>query len=261
MIILLTNDDGVRAPGLHALRSEMEAMRGAEVFVVAPDEERSCSGHGITIRRPLRVEEVHCPGSPSKIWAVSGTPADCTKIGVTKLLPKPPDLVVSGINRGPNLGADVLYSGTVAAAMEAVVLGIPAMAVSLDGYDDLDYGYTARFAAYLAEVIVARGACRSTLLNVNVPAVPPDLITGVAITRLGERRYNDEFERREDSDGGAYYFPTGGLLDAAVADGTDVAAVRDNKISITPIHLDLTAHWAVQEMCAWNIGLPGARRR
>ncbi|NPV71393.1 MAG: 5'/3'-nucleotidase SurE [Firmicutes bacterium] len=256
MVILLTNDDGVHADGLQALRAQMEKMPGIEVFVVAPDKERSASGHGITIHQPLRVEEVSIDGSRARIWAVSGTPADCTKIGIRALLPGPPSLVISGINRGPNLGTDVFYSGTVAAALEAAVLGVPAIAMSLNGYENLDYSYASRVAACLAGIILKRGMTPNSLLNVNIPALEPEHIAGMEVTRLGVRRYNDEFERKVDAKGDVYYWLAGGVMDVENAEGTDVGAIQQNKVSITPIHLDLTAHWAMDEICAWEIDLP-----
>ncbi|MGE5484445.1 MAG: 5'/3'-nucleotidase SurE [Ignavibacteriales bacterium] len=254
--ILLTNDDGIHADGLQAMRAEMEKVEGVEVYVVAPDKERSASGHAITIHQPLRVEEVNIPGARSRMWAVSGTPADCTKVAVKSLLQEAPALVISGINRGPNLGTDVFYSGTVAGALEAAVLGIPAMAVSLDGYENLDYTYAARFASCLAGTVIRRGLTPNSLLNVNVPAIEGEHIAGVAVTRLGVRRYNDEFERRVDAKGNVYYWLAGGFLDVDNEEGTDVGAIKENKISITPIHLDLTAHWAMDEICGWEVGLP-----
>ncbi len=258
LTILLTNDDGIHADGLQALRAEMEKIKDVEVFVVAPDKERSASGHAITIHQPLRVQEVAVPGSRSRMWAISGTPADCTKLAVKSLLPEAPMLVVSGINRGPNLGTDVFYSGTVAGALEAAVLGVPAMAVSLDGYENLNYEYAARFTSCLASTVLRRGLIANSLLNVNVPAIDAENIAGVSVTRLGVRRYNDEFERRVDAKGNVFYWLAGGFLDVDNEEGTDVGAIKDNKISITPIHLDLTAHWAMDELCGWNIELPNS---
>lgn len=256
MVILLTNDDGIMADGLQTLRAEMERIPGARIYVVAPDKERSASGHAITIHQPLRVEEVRIHGSRATMWSVSGTPADCTKIAVKALLPEPPSLVVSGINRGPNLGTDVFYSGTVAAAIEAAVLGYPAIAVSLTGYENLNYTHAARFARCLAQTILEKGLTSNSLLNVNVPAIEPEYISGVAVTRLGVRRYNDEFEKRVDAGGGTYYWLVGGVLDVDNEDGTDVGAIKNNQISITPIHLDLTAHWFIEELCGWGIVFP-----
>jgi len=238
--ILLTNDDGVHAEGIQALRRVLERVPGIELFVVAPDRERSASSHAITLHKPLYVSRVQMPDARAPMWSVSGTPADCTKIAVSALLDRPPDLVISGINRGPNLGTDVLYSGTVSAAIEAVIAGIPAVAVSLVAYRDADFDPAAQFVAVLVGVIMRHGNPGFTLLNVNVPALELDQMAGVAVTRLSRRRYTDSFVERSDPRGRTYYWLAGELLGDDADPTTDAGAVQRNLISLTPLHLNLT---------------------
>ncbi|MDI6893309.1 MAG: 5'/3'-nucleotidase SurE [Bacillota bacterium] len=253
MLILLTNDDGIFAPGLRALREAWEQQEDCEVYVVAPAEERSASGHAITLFRPLMVEEVVFPGSLVKGWSVGGTPADAVKLAVGAVLPRPPDLVISGVNRGPNLGSDVFYSGTVSAAIEGTILGIPSLAVSLAAYEDGDYGLAARFSRYLAREALRRGWPAGVLLNVNVPPLEPYEIAGVAVTRLGVRHYRNIFDRRVDPRGRVYYWLTGEAVDGEEPEDSDVMALRQNLISVTPVHLDLTHHDMVKTMRAWDL--------
>lgn len=249
MIVLLTNDDGIHAEGLAALRREFEAG-GAQTYVIAPDQERSACGHAITTLQPLSVQPVVAPDgsrgsatAAAQCWACSGTPADCTKIGIRVLLPSRPDIVVSGINRGPNLGTDVLYSGTVSAAAEAVILGVPGLAISLAAFENLDYSYAAKVAFHLAKEIVERPLPENTLLNVNVPAIDPQHIGGLTVTKLGVRKWADIFDKRVDPRGKEYYWLGGGPLEEDHEDpDTDVAALKQNLISVTPVHLDLTNH-------------------
>ncbi len=257
MIVLLTNDDGIHAEGLAALRREFEAA-GADTYVIAPDQERSACGHAITTLQPLSVQPMTFPngsggetaagsglsGGPAvRYWACSGTPADCTKIGIRVLVPSRPDIVVSGINRGPNLGTDVLYSGTVSAAAEAVILGVPGLAISLAAFENLDYSYAAKVAVQVATEIVERPLPENTLLNVNVPAINPRDIAGLTVTKLGIRKWEDIFDKRVDPRGKEYYWLGGGPLEEDHEEpDTDVAALKQNLISVTPVHLDLTNH-------------------
>lgn len=261
MIVLLTNDDGVHADGLLALREAFCQTGEWDVYVAAPDRERSASGHAITMHQPLRVDDLRTDGSPCKcIWAISGTPADCTKLAVAALLPSPPDVVVSGINRGPNLGTDVFYSGTVSAAVEAAMLGIPAIAVSLSAFENLDYSYAADFSVGLAELVAANRLPDDCLLNVNIPALEPDDITGVALTRLGNSRFRDFFEKRVDPRGKAYYWLTGELQTVDSHPDTDMGAIKSNLISVTPIHLDLTHYALIDRLKEWNIRCRGNKK-
>lgn len=253
MIILLTNDDGVYAEGLQALRREMEQVDDARIYVVAPDRERSATGHAITMHRPLFAEEVHFPESRCRCYSVTGTPADCTKLAIEALLGTKPDLVISGINRGANLGTDVFYSGTVSAAIESTILGIPSIAVSLAAWRHPDFTLAARFARRLALKTLERGLPRGTLLNVNVPPVDPALCAGVVVTKLGVRLYKDVFDRRIDPRGREYYWLAGELMESGNDPDTDVVAVKNNQISVTPVHLDLTNHGLRDSIEAWNL--------
>jgi 5'-nucleotidase len=252
--VLLTNDDGIFAEGLRALAGCFHQV--AETFIVAPDHEQSATGHAITMHRPLRAEQVKMPLTPDvPAWYVNGTPADCVKLAVESLLPGRPDLVVSGINRGSNLGTDVLYSGTVSAAIEAVILGIPAIAVSLTEHRENYYDHAAGFICRLAGVLWQRGINSDVLLNINVPACLPEEIRGVAVTRLGVRQYRNAFESRKDPRGRTYYWLAGELVDTEDGDDSDVSAVKSNKISVTPIHYDLTNYGLIGELQNWKIEL------
>lgn len=251
MRILLSNDDGVLAEGLHVLRRRLAAF--GRVYVVAPDRERSASGHSITVHRPLRVQEVVLDGASGTVWAVNGTPADCVKLGLEVLLPEPPDLVISGINLGANLGTDVLYSGTVSAAMEGAIGGVPAMAVSLDSTEPTFLPFAAELTSFLCRRLLERGLRPHTLLNVNIPNLPPEKIAGIEITSLGWRRYEKAVHRRLDPRGRPYYWIAGEIKDDHNLVGTDVAALAAGKISITPIHFDLTDYELVKELKDWKL--------
>ncbi|NLI13677.1 5'/3'-nucleotidase SurE [Pelotomaculum propionicicum] len=235
MRILLSNDDGIEADGLNELRAALQEKH--EIYVVAPDRERSATGHKITVHRPLRVKEWTYPGSAATGWAVDGTPADCVKLGLEALLPEPPDLVISGINFGPNLGTDVLYSGTVSAAVEGTINGIPSLAVSLASYEFRDFSYAGDF---IKQIIAAMGKelPARTLLNINAP---PGMPRGTKVTRLGNRRYVNIFDKRTDPRGRVYFWMAGEPFDLDIDDPeTDVWAVKEGYISITPVQFDLT---------------------
>ena len=254
MRILLTNDDGISAEGLQVLGNEIKKI--AETYVVAPDHEQSATGHAITMHRPLRAERVkflHSLDLPA--WAVNGTPADCVKLAVEAILPHRPDLVISGINRGANLGTDVLYSGTVSAAIEGVILGIPAIAVSLTEYKEPRYEYAAEFTARLAEILMQKNVDKDTLLNVNVPGCDREKLRGVAVTKLGIRQYKNAFQERTDPRGRTYYWLAGELVDSVHEDDTDVAAIKQCKVSVTPIQHNLTNYSLVDNLKTWKIEL------
>jgi 5'-nucleotidase len=242
-LILLANDDGVQARGLHALAERMAEL--GEVIVAAPDRERSATSHAFTLDRPLRVEEVR-PGW----YSIDGTPADCVYVGLLKLAPRPPSLVVSGINHGLNLGADVFYSGTVACSVEAAIRGRPAMAVSLDYRAGGDFTEAARFAHALARAILAQGLPEGTLLNVNVPRGTP---RGYRWTRLGKRLYRDQVEERADLRGRRYYWIGGPTLGFGDVEGSDGVAVRDEAVSVTPLDLDLTHSGLLAHLPGWQL--------
>lgn len=254
MRILLTNDDGIFAEGLQLLAKEI--VKIADTFVVAPDHEQSATGHAITMHRPIRAERVKYLDSPElSTWAVNGTPADCVKLAVEALMPDKPDMVISGINRGANMGTDVLYSGTVSAAIEGVILGIPAIAVSLAEYKNPRYEYAAEFIARLATVLTTNGVGCDTLLNVNVPGCNREKMQGVAITKLGVRQYKNAFEKRTDPRGRTYYWLAGQLIDVEHEKDTDVAAINQCKISVTPIQHDLTNYALIDSLKKWSIQL------
>jgi len=251
MEILLTNDDGIFAPGIRALTHEL--CKIGNVTVLAPDREQSATGHAITVHHPLRVQEMEFgDGSCAKAYSVDGTPSDCVKLGAEVVLKKKPALVVSGINRGPNLGTDVLYSGTVSAALEGVILGIPSIAVSLATVEEADYAFAAKFTRIASINIVTRGLPPDTLLNINIPSLEEKDIAGVQITRLGIRRYKDVFDRRTDPRGKVYYWLAGEVIDLDEDPDTDTVAIRNNLISVTPIHFDLTKYALIQELENWT---------
>lgn len=250
MKVLLTNDDGINAPGLYALYLEIKKI--ADVTVIAPASERSAVGHAITTVDPLRVTEVRKNGEMYGL-AVSGTPADCVKIAINSLLPERPDLVISGINQGPNTGMNVIYSGTLSAATEATMLGVPAFAISLDSFTSREFGYAAEFAARLALSVIEKGLPPGTLLNVNVPVLPKEKISGVEVTRQGMARFTEEFHKRVDPRGRDYWWLGGELLETAEEDGTDSAALKRGAVSVTPIHYDMTDYKNLDMLRDWGL--------
>ena len=258
MRVLLTNDDGITAPGLQAARRALREVDGVEVDVIAPDSNRSATARSITTRSPLTVEEVEF-GDGDRGYATDGTPVDCVRFAELGLVGHRPDLIVSGINHGANLGDDITYSGTVAAALEGIVLGIPALALSQQssrggmGYvsGEFDFGVAAPFAAELVRGLVDTPMPAATLINVNFPAGEP---TGIEVTKLGKRLYNDELKLvGEDSEGGRrryeIYGWQPGFEDEA---GTDLSAVSQGRISVTPIHFDLTDHGGLERLRGWR---------
>lgn len=237
-IILVTNDDGVHAPGLKILHEAMRAH--GRPITIAPERDNSAVSHSLTMNRPLRVKELG-----ADIYAIDGTPTDCITIGVGKVLTERPALVVSGINPGGNLGDDVTYSGTVSAAVEGTMLGIPSLAISLAGEEPFCYETAAAFASRLAAHVLANPLPRDTLLNVNVPNVMPDKINGVQFTRQGRRIYDGAIKETLDPWGRKHYWIGGGTPSWDEDEETDGRVVLANRISITPIHLDLTNHEAL----------------
>lgn len=251
MIIMLTNDDGLHAPGIQALREELEKEAGWEIYLSAPDRERSASGHAITVLDPLFIKEHTYEPKGTKGFAVSGTPADSCKLGLDELLPRRPNLVVSGINRGENLAADLFYSGTVSAAIEAVINGVPAIAISQVGDDHVDFAGAARLARQLAKRVLSEGIPEGIMLNVNVPPLPEEEWKGVRITRQGLRRYQDQWERRVNPRGVPYYWLAGKPENVEDDEETDVCAVVNGYVSITPVHLQLTAEGFRSQLQGW----------
>ena len=245
--ILVTNDDGVHSAGLLALAQALRAV--GDVSVIAPDSTRSAIGRGITIHNPLHVQEVELADGTTAL-ATDGTPVDCVRFAALGLVERHPDLIVSGINLGLNLGDDVTYSGTVAAALEGTLLGIPALAVSAhavnaetaDQWDDRAYDFraAAAFAAAVAPRLLGPDFPERVVLNINAPGLPPEEVTGAEVTRLGRRMYNDELTLLDDQDGRRRYTIYGGIASHRREEGTDFAAIEDGAISVTPLHFDLT---------------------
>lgn len=269
MLILITNDDGIDAPVLFPLKQALD--RVAETLIFAPDHNWSASGHPKTMHKPLRADPITLPdGSPA--FVSTAPPPDCVALALLGVTERRPGLVVSGINHGANLGYDVFYSGTVAAAVEATIEGLPALAISRERNDDdpvsgiargfssdhdlsveIDYTPMAAFCARLAQKVMEHGLPASTFLNVNLPNVPWSELKGVELTRLGHRVYRDELIVREDPRGRPYYW-IGGLPPKGVADhGTDIWALENKLISITPINLDMTAYALMEDFKRWNL--------
>lgn len=253
MNILVTNDDGVTAPGLFALAQSMR--RFGEVTILAPDRNWSVSGHVKTIDRPVRVREVHL-GDNYVAYASDGAPSDCVALAVCGFLKEKIDLVVSGINPYANFGHDITYSGTVTAAMEAAIWGIPAVAISLDSPDNFsgptDYSTAAEAAAIVVEAFSRYGMPVNSLLNINVPFIPMADIKGLRITRQGLRVYHDKVDKRTDPRGNPYYWIIGDSPTGVSELGTDIGALTEGYISATPLQLDLTAYHLLSEMNGWE---------
>lgn len=265
MKLLISNDDGIFALGIRTLANTLAAA-GHEVTVVCPDRERSATGHGLTLHQPIRAQITESVFDPTiKAWACDGTPSDCVKLALWALLDSPPDLVVSGINQGANVGTEILYSGTVSAAMEGLIEGIPSVAMSLTSFSVHDFQPAADFAKTLVEQLAEKPLPELMLLNVNVPAVKSSEIAGVAITRQGIRRYVDVFDQRVDPRGKTYYWLTGEVqedleppagLNLPTNIPIDVDAIRKNYISITPLQYNLTYVSGIKTMCQWKFKLP-----
>jgi len=249
--VLVANDDGIDAPGLYALVQEVRKI--AEVTVVAPDKQQSAVGHAITMNYPLRVVPFR-KNNEFLGYAVEGTPADAVKLGVKFLMKSPPDLVLSGINHGSNTAVNILYSGTVSAATEGTILGIPSIAFSLTTYQDADFSYAAKFASRLAVLVADHGLPDGTLLNVNVPAVPEHEIAGVMVTRQGESRWEDKFDVRRDPANREYFWLTGNMMVTDKDPDTDQIAIRNKYISVTPIRYELTDRTMLETMRSWEVG-------
>ncbi|HOY68644.1 MAG TPA: 5'/3'-nucleotidase SurE [Candidatus Ozemobacteraceae bacterium] len=239
MRILISNDDGIMARGLVALAEALLPL--GHIIVVAPNRERSACSHSLTLEQPLRATQVHFPVPVHEAWAVSGTPSDCVKLAIGQLLREPPDIVVSGINKGANMSVDVFYSGTAAAAIEGAFAGFPAFAFSLASYDPAaDFSAAARWAKACLTHVMDRGPEKNIMYNINIPALPDPEIKGVRVTRMGHVRYRESYECRRDPIGRPYYWLNG---DPEILDQSpecDVVAVREGFVSLTPIRAELT---------------------
>lgn len=251
--ILITNDDGIEARGLAALRRALDPI--GETVVVAPETNQSAVGHQKTMWRPLRVRE-RALADGSRGWSVDGSPTDAVSMVFLGLVAGPFDLVASGINHGANVGDDITYSGTVSAAMEGVINGCPSFAISHEDYVAEDFTLAARAAAEVARGILAHGLEPGQLLNVNVPAIPLEACEGIEVTRLGKRIYLDELIRREDPRGVPYYWFGGPPPTGEATPGTDLWALLHHRVSVTPIHLDLTADRWLDQLRSWELRLP-----
>ncbi|NES80185.1 MAG: 5'/3'-nucleotidase SurE [Moorea sp. SIO2B7] len=247
--LLISNDDGIFALGVRTLANTL-AQAGHHVTVVCPDRERSATGHGLTLHRPIRAEIVDSIFDPKvTAWSCSGTPSDCVKFALSAVLDNRPDFVISGINHGSNLGTDILYSGTVSAAMEGMLEGIPSIAISLASFTSKEFQTAADFAQTLLTQILKQYQIEAMLLNVNIPSVKPEEIAGIALTYQGLRRYIETFEKRVDPRGKSYYWLAGEVIEELEQPEhihlspqipTDVQAIRDRYISITPVQYNLT---------------------
>ena len=234
MLILLSNDDGVHSDGLMILRDVL--MEKHDVYVIAPERERTCVAHAITLHKPLRIREIG-----ERVYSASGTPADCIYLGVKALLPRVPDFVVSGINRGPNMGQDVNYSGTVAAAREGAFLGIRSISVSISARSDFFFKDASAITMDIIDIVRGLPFSEAAFLNVNIPNVPRGQIAGFMVTRLGKRIYNDMVTERIDPRGGKYYWIGGDGENYESIEGTDFCAIEKGFVSITPLRLDITS--------------------
>lgn len=247
MRILCTNDDGLHSHGLEVLTAVCRAI--GEVSCVAPDREQSATSHSLTLHRPLRA----IPNGADR-WQVDGTPTDCVVLAMGALLAPPPEVVVAGINHGPNMGEDVLYSGTVAAAMEALILGVPGIAISFAGSDfDLIPTYRERLERLLRRILEGRRLADDTLLNINLPPIPSDRVRGLRVTTLGKRIYAESLSRMRDPWGREIFWIGGGRLDWSGGDDVDFKAVEDGCISVTPLHADLTNYRLLENVRAWPL--------
>lgn len=248
--ILVSNDDGIDAPGLFALVKELKKV--GSVAVVAPHAQQSAVGHAITMNYPLRVKQIKKNGKFFG-YAVEGTPADAVKLGVRALLKRKPDILVSGINHGSNTAISVIYSGTVSAAREGTILGIPSLAVSLATYGPADFRYAAKFARRLTRLVAEHGLPQGTLLNVNVPPLDEKEIRGVRVTRQGKAIWADVYDARRDPANKEYFWLTGNLEEADKEPDADQWAVTHRYVSITPIQYDLTDYAMMSVLQTWDM--------
>ena len=247
MKILISNDDGIYAQGIKALAMVMQEL--GEVYVVAPERNQSATGHAVTMHTPLRSKKIDIFGDKIKSWWVNGTPADCVKLGVENLLKEKPDLIVSGINMGENLGTDVIYSGTVSAAVEGAIFGIPAIAFSYEDHKVTDMTIAATAAMKVCKQILTHGIPKNHILNVNIPEVKNlNEIKGIKTCKLGIKIYKNNFDQRTDPNGNIYYWLAGELVALPEDIDTDIYAVKNKYISITPVNIDLTDYQLLKKM-------------
>ncbi len=252
--ILISNDDGILAPGLRCLANTLAQQSDYRITVVSPDRERSATGHALTMHKPLRADPITEGFAPSiQAWSCTGTPSDCVKLGMDGLMETKPDWVISGINQGSNLGTDVLYSGTVSAAMEGLLEEIPSMAVSLASWGGQDFQPAADFIVTFLQKLQDNPLPELALLNINVPAVPTAEIRGAVIAPLGIRKYTDVYEKRIDPRGKIYYWLAGEVLNDGIDPNSDIRAVQENYVSITPLQPNLTATASFPMLTRWGL--------
>ncbi len=250
MRILVTNDDGIDSPGLTLLAEALKAI--GEVWVVAPDRERTAVAHAVTLHKPLRLHRL-----APRTFSVNGTPVDCVNLALLKVMPKPPAIVVSGINKGVNLGDDVLYSGTVSAAMEGAILGIPSIAVSQEGRETFRFPVAADYAARIVRLVLEQGLPDETLLNVNVPNRALRSIKGVRVTCLSRRRFDNPIIEKLDPHGRKYFWIAGTRVSWSRSKNADHEALEEGRVSVTPIHLDCTNYAALDHFRGWEPMIQG----
>lgn len=252
--ILVTNDDGIHSAGLTALADALARL--GEVWVVAPDRERTAVAHAVTLHKPLRVHEVG-----KRIYAINGTPVDCVNLALLSIMPKRPHLLVSGINKGVNLGDDVLYSGTVSAAVEGTILGVPSMAVSQEGRDRFHFTTGAQYAVRVARLILRHGLPDETLVNLNIPNRPLRSIAGVRVTCLSRRRFDNPIIEKVDPHGRTYYWIAGTRVSWSRSKDADHEAIEQGVVSLTPIHLDSTHYGVLDQLRVWEPMIAGRSKR
>lgn len=250
MKILVSNDDGIESEGIYALAKALSQI--GEVTVVAPHKEQSAVGHAITMMVPLRVIK-YFKNNEFFGYAVTGTPADCVKMGIRNIMGTVPDIVVSGINHGSNTAINIIYSGTVSAAREAAIMDVPAVAISVTSHEVTDFTYAGEIAKKICLMVAKKGLKKGTLLNVNVPNLPESEIKGVLLTQQGKSKWDDNYEQRKDPYGRDYYWLRGDLVEADDELYMDQKAVKSSYVSVSPIHFDLTDYETFEEMKSWNI--------
>ena len=253
MKILVTNDDGIFGEGIYKLAKKLTEKH--EVFVVAPDRQRSATGHAITMHHPIRANKVKFFDTDISAWSVDGTPSDCIKLALETLLKEEPDFVISGINDGPNLGTDVLYSGTVSAAIEGAIHGIQSMAISMAYTKNIDFSVGAEFALKMVGDLKSKQLPKYNLLNINIPQGSKEEIRKAKITTLGTIKYTNTFLKRYDPRGNEYYWLGGEMIDEVQDENSDINCIRDKYVSVTPIHYNLTNFQLVDTMKKWNMDL------
>lgn len=251
-LILITNDDGITAPGIRALISVMKEI--GDIIVVAPDKPQSATGHSITINNTLYLNEISDKDADFRELSCSGTPVDCVKLAVTEILKRKPDLCVSGINHGSNSSINVIYSGTMSAAVEAGIEGIPAIGFSLLDYSwNADFSQCKKFIKKIALEVLEKGLPDGVVLNVNIPKLQETDIKGIRICRQAKAVWQEKFDKRQTPQGRDYYWLTGEFVNHDKGDDTDEWALENGFISMVPVQFDMTAHYAMQQLNTWNL--------